>query len=540
MHRDPKPDQLRNVTLAASLAAEHYDVHLHTTPELSLKLQHLKATLWCRTWSDRKPWSVHKLDTYQTVCSGYSGPFLHIDDDFFLFEPVPWHDLFAQCAESPEHYEWSRRMPEKWLAEYGSRMAFNMGVFGGRGDWVEAYTLEAYKALRDAPHSLPPNVEQLLLGRCHEKFEWAIHTFAGLDNQNAPSWYRHLMSTKKDPEVQRWVWSQIPQKLRSHLAPPEPPLARPTLSFSLVSPKVTANDVRDWYRRQKPAVREKWQPLDPKHVCLTNTVPGLGDTAMLTDIEHAAHSIGQMAYATSQSPHWGPLMDHCPTHVNKWFPVRVCLPGAHRKWGLGPGHLLQRARRMFGLPQVAVPKGNLVVPGVEKVPGRICFHTAAGPQAEWQRRNVHPRARILYPGSMVALRKLADGPGSFIEVGTARTLFHSNIEDGTGKDLTKLIRLMAECEFFVGINSGPMHVAAALGLKIVALVNFPKPFLLPNLMDTGTVEEEWLYPQQCVLHQDIDSPWWPLATLKNLEAALGGDVYPYWQTDVAEELIREV
>lgn len=533
-----RPDAaIENLVLAVTLAGRHYDVHVHTTPELSLRLSDvgLKATYWTRTWADHKPWSRHKLDTYQAVCSGYSGPFLHIDDDFFLYEPVPRSDLFCQGPESPEHYEWARRLPPDW--GFYSTRAFNMGVFGGRGDWIEAYTLEAFKALKAAPHALPPNVEQLVLGHCVEKFGWPMTSFSGLDHHNPPGWYGHLMASKKDPAVQ----AEVRRMLREHAPwfPVQEPLTKAKKIF-IHAGAVTANTVRDYYRQQVPAVREVWSPLDPKHVCLTNTVPGLGDTVMLTDLEFAAQSVGRSAYTTSQSPHWGPLMEHCPTHRDKWLPLRVCLPGAHRKWGLGPGHLIQRARRLFGLPQIAVPKGHLAAP-VTRVPGRVCIHTSAGPQAEWQRRHVHPRARVLYPDTVAALLRLANRKDlTFVEVGTKRTLHHPRVEDGTGPDLRKLIRLTAECEFFVGINSGPMHVAAALGLKIVALINFPRPILLPNLMDTGTVEEEWLYPQAVHLHQDVGAAWMPRFSLKHLEAALNGDVYPYWRTDVAEELIREI
>jgi len=540
MHRDPKPDQLRNVSLAASLAAEHYTVHLHTTPELSLRLKHLKATLWCRTWSERKPWSVHKLDTYQAVCSGGGHRFLHIDDDVFLFDPLPQTllegELFVQNLESPEGYQWARRLPQPWQDTYGAPAGYNMGVFGGDAGRIDNYVHLAYRALRDGPYTLPPNVEQLTLARycADEKIE--PRTLARLDFQDPPAQnvYWHLMWTKKKPEVQARVAELLG----------ETPTVTVHGGLFEAKGKITASTIRDFYRRKSPTVRaRKWFPLDPSQISLQVTPPGLGDTVMLTDIERAAHSEGKCAYVAPNRTFFYDLMRFCPTHRNKQTPLRCCLIEAVNQSGVGPGHMIQRARRLFGLKIDAVPRGNLVVPGVRRIPGRVCLHTSAGQHAGWQRENLHPRGRTLYPDTVAAIQKLANRKDlTFIEVGAVRTLHHPRIEDGTGTTVQELLRLIAECEYHVGILSGPTHVAAALGLKVVSIINFPHPqeLMLPNLLDTGTVEEEWLYPQQCVLHQDIDSPWWPLATLKNLEAALGGDVYPYWGTDVAKELVLEV
>ncbi len=540
-----RPDAaIENLVLATVLAAKHYDVHVHTTPELSLKLSDvgLKATYWTRTWTDHKPWSRHKLDTYQAVCCGGGFNFLHIDDDVFLFDPLP-EGLLVQNLESPEGYQWSRRLPQEWRDKYGAHAGYNMGVFSMDAGLVDNYVHFAYRALRDAPHPLPPNVEQLTLARFLLEENLTPGTLAKLDFQDAPprDVYWHLMWEKRKPEVRARVRALLREHAPWFPVPDEEPVAVPV--FVPSTPVVTASTVRDFYRRKKPATRRRpWSVLPSKDVTLMFEPPGLGDTVMLTDLERAAHAEGKVAYVAPNRTFFWDLMRYCPSHRNKQTPVRVCLVEAVNQSGVGPGHMIQRARRLFGLKIDAVPRGHLVVPGVKRIPGRVCLHTSAGQHATWQREHLHPRGRTLYPDTVAALLRLANRKDlTFVEVGAKRTLHHPRIEDGTGTDVAGLLRLMAECEFHIGILSGPSHVAAALGLKLVSIINFPDPqeLMLPNLLDTGTVEEEWLYPQQVVLHQDADAAWMPRFNLKTLEAALGGDVYPYWRTDVAEELIRE-
>jgi hypothetical protein len=114
-------------------------------------------------------------------------------------------------------------------------------------------------------------------------------------------------------------------------------------------------------------------------------------------------------------------------------------------------------------------------------------------------------------------------------VGT-RPLGLRGVDDRTGAPLAATIELMASCEYFVGIISGPMHLAAALDLKIVGIINFPEPdrIYLPVLKDIALVESAWFYPQSVLLHQDGEGELVPRFSLDNLERAFGGEIYPYW------------
>jgi len=85
-----------------------------------------------------------------------------------------------------------------------------------------------------------------------------------------------------------------------------------------------------------------------------------------------------------------------------------------------------------------------------------------------------------------------------------------------------------------------MHVAAALGIKSVVVINFPEPekIYLPTLVSTGQVEEEWFYPQNVHLHQDGEGEQVKQATLQNFKRAFNGEIYPFW-SDKYLPLIHE-
>lgn len=302
--------------------------------------------------------------------------------------------------------------------------------------------------------------------------------------------------------------------------------------------RIGPDQVRAFYRRFPARPGKVPTSVDREQYTLTNTPTGIGDTVVLLDAPCAATS-GNV-HAWSPSPHWKAL-EACamPMPLTR-PPLYVSLTEANAAWDLGAGHITQRARRLLGLPVAPVPGGWLCTPGVRTIRGRVSLHFEAGGHATWQRAVLHPRARQVYPETWKALRAFikARPDLQFIEVGRSRLLPMEQVEDGTGRPLEETLRLMAECEFHLGIVSGPMHLAAALGSKVIALLNFPRPcqLMLPNLKPLGVVEEEWLYPQGVCLHQEEDSAHWPKVSARSLSAAVDGRVYPYWDNDVVEKL----
>lgn len=147
----------------------------------------------------------------------------------------------------------------------------------------------------------------------------------------------------------------------------------------------------------------------------------------------------------------------------------------------------------------------------------------------WQRRVIHPRAREVYPENIAIIREfIANHPEvDFCEVGTSVL---SGLIPSVGRSgLMETIAWMSTAHVHIGTGSGPMHLAEALGMRTIVIINFPEPWklMLPNLVNTFVREEQWYYPQSSILHQDHDSAHWPKFSLYSLESAFNNEVYPY-------------
>jgi hypothetical protein len=222
---------------------------------------------------------------------------------------------------------------------------------------------------------------------------------------------------------------------------------------------------------------------------------------------------------------------------NPWFRLeypgeRVRADHIQQRYACGNGHLIQRVQRAMGYEPDLKPKGFLVVPGAVVVPGRVAVHLTPGVHSDWQRRYIHPRARQIYDQTKTELTRFAsERPKlTFVEVGDRPSGVMPGAADMTGRPLWKTIEFMATCEYFLGIVSGPMHIATALDCKCVVILNFPPAdsIFLPCLKDVPLIESEWLLPQNVHLHQENEGPLVKLATASNLHRAFDGEIYPYW------------
>lgn len=286
--------------------------------------------------------------------------------------------------------------------------------------------------------------------------------------------------------------------------------------------------------------RYRHKPQPPKYwedVILATTVRCLGDWTVLTDLPAAAKEQGLQRFVWSPKDDSYTLFDtfvpgYSFPQVRAWF---VDGQWMIYHYNCGNGHLIQKYRRAFGVAVSPIPKGNLVVPEkAARYRDRVILHFEPGADHAWRQRNemhIHPQPRELYPSSKLVLEEFIRRHRDleFVEVGfTSRNIRGARWVPT--ETTTELIRYVHSGSWFVGCLSGPMHVATALGLRCIGIVNFPhaKQIVLPVLRPTGTIEEEWLYPQHCWLHQDNGSSLVPLFNLHSLEAAFGGDVYPFW------------
>lgn len=283
-----------------------------------------------------------------------------------------------------------------------------------------------------------------------------------------------------------------------------------------------------FYRGVKP-MPKKPMPDTFRGYTLTNIPQGLGDTMVLTDLPRKAHRLGEQAHVWSGSQVFGPLMAFNPYYQPGPVDRMVAACELIDRYDCGNGHTFQRLQRAWGYEPDLKPKGCIEAPTKPK-PGRVAIHLEPGFHANWQREHVHPRARQIYPQTRLAIQQFikANPNLEFVEVGSAFSNLE-NVEDKTRAALDATIKLLATCEYFLGIMSGPMHLAAALDLKLIVIVNFPSPqrIYLPTLVDFGQVEGEWLYSQAVHLHQEGSGELVPLCTVRNMERAIQGEIYPF-------------
>lgn len=547
-----EPNRLVDLALCVVLAKRHYTPIVHTNlvlPDELRKHCEIRPRVFAKDAAEL-PWTYQKFLTYRGAEDGE--PFLHLDSDVFLDAALPrWltnAPMFVQTdCEPPEWYAGIEDMPPEWRAQFmpAPWRAMCMGVFGGDPALVREYAEMAIRACPECAGRPRGHVisEQAVLGRFVNERGVRV---ASLTTTLAdfPRGYAHLMSRKDVPSeriaVERRLW-QLNPVLAKAVGTPEPYGCILTSNTS-----IRTRHVRAFYRGRTPRRGQQLHRIDPATVTLTSAAAGLGDAVILTDIERTARQQNKMAWAHSGSSHWPTLVDHCPGHQDRKPPWSYDLLHGVWQYGLGNGHIIQRAQRLCQLHVHPVPRG-LVIP---KLAGtrkdcRVGLHLE--PSQNWseaQQAHVHPRARKLYPRSLYSLTALIDQSPeswSYIEFGNRPTLNHPAVENRTGKPLAETIRLMAECEYFIGIDSGPMHLAAALGLKSVVLINFPHPdkLMLPVLVSEG-LGDEWLYPQNVHLHQDVDSAHMPLVSADTLRWALQGSVYPYWSTEVLSDLEEEI
>ncbi|SRR5216683_2390087 len=313
-------------------------------------------------------------------------------------------------------------------------------------------------------------------------------------------------------------------------------LTRPFAAKNPVLKKTSEERILEYWRSQEPL------PLKKAHIpasaILSTITVGLGDTMMLTDIPRAAAQQGKSIGSFSVSQHFRPLMAFNPFWKEPEPRDQMLLvnaPSLVRYHECGNGHYLQRLRRAFGLEVDDVPRGAIKWEG-QRHKDRVILHFDPGQHVNWQRKTIHPRARMLYPETRGELEKFIAGNHGldFISVGNApdgRPL-HGSRHLPT-RTISDLVNLIGSASWFIGIMSGPMHIATAMSLKCIVIVNFPAAWewFLPTLRVTDQLESEWAYPESVYLHQEGEGPLCRKATADNLRAAFGGDVWPHWKTE---------
>lgn len=226
--RRPEPDDLVRWALSVTLAKKHFGrVELHTdsvgkellVDRLRLPYDEVYLTL-DKISEDIKIdfWAFGKLLAYQAAAK-QGEPFLHIDDDVFLFKPfrkeILEAPIVAQCVEPFCYYRSSLkmlppRMRNRVLPESSWR-AYNLGVVGGSdtqflGRYADRAVrfAEELSQLRESTGWHNTVFEQAMFGKVvfDERRVVTCVLKGGYNNQQAESiGFTHLMQAKGFPGI---------------------------------------------------------------------------------------------------------------------------------------------------------------------------------------------------------------------------------------------------------------------------------------------------------------------------------------------------
>lgn len=190
----------------------------------------------------------------------------------------------------------------------------------------------------------------------------------------------------------------------------------------------------------------------------------------------------------------------------------------------GTEHLFNRVRIVSGLDPLLEPRANLDRIDYQPVKTNIAFSFDVGSNVVSQ-KELHPRPRELYAEHRATIQEFISknkNKFNFFEVGTHSFGFNDTIIQ-TGIGLDNTIQLLSRCQYYFGMHSGLMHLATAIGLKSIIIINFPSIAQIhqcPDVFKPGNKtewEKTWLYPQHRHLHEDEVSNEYSI-TIDNLES----------------------
>jgi hypothetical protein len=279
----------------------------------------------------------------------------------------------------------------------------------------------------------------------------------------------------------------------------------------------------------------------PENCVFFNSNPGLGDVLSVFHLPKFFEEHGFKSYVHSSNVEYfnalskynkdiKPLIDDCNgirvEHFQAFF-------------NFGGGHFFQKIQKACGFEIDLRPKPDLSFAPEKQRRTRVAVNFEPGRHVEEQRKNIHPRAREVYPEHRETIQKFISDYSNtydFIEIGANRCGWLESVENKCGLPLNESFEELAACEYFLGIHSGVMHLAAALDIKSIIILNFPsaKQLYLPSLKDYDLPDLDWLYPQNVHLHEDDEGELVKLLTYNNLDKAFHGDLYPYWSDKYLE------
>lgn len=184
------------------------------------------------------------------------------------------------------------------------------------------------------------------------------------------------------------------------------------------------------------------------------------------------------------------------------------------KYNWGGGHCTQRIQRALGLP-ISVRPCPILKKDKKPFKGYVFVHLTT--DTDWKRNT--PNSLDLDVHNTVF---------EFFKINKHLTPYYFKND----LPLSLLFTIMSKCEYFLGIDSGPMHLASGLGLKsIIVINNVGNNIYLPRIKECDIPNSEWLYPQNVHLNTKGENQLVPSFSLENLSKAFEGEIYPYFSDE---------
>lgn len=271
--------------------------------------------------------------------------------------------------------------------------------------------------------------------------------------------------------------------------------------------KKTVEEVKSilekFYSNQTTTKFERTETVE--HSSIYNPSNGLGDSIILTCITPHKKINNKILENTSSE-----YLD--PTDLTDEFDLSV---EEISKWDLGGGHCTQRIQKYFGIEPSLKPSGKLNFDSFKKESNKVFVHFKNG--TDWKRKIPNS----LNDQEIELVKEFFSKNENF------KPYYYDN-----DLNINDLISVMETCEYFLGIDSGPMHVAAALGVKSIVVLNDPGcQVYLPKIKECEVPNSEWLYPQNVHLNRSGTTELIPKFNFQNLQFAFKGEIYPYWSDE---------
>lgn len=292
-------------------------------------------------------------------------------------------------------------------------------------------------------------------------------------------------------------------------------------------------DIINKYYKDKKSLKPRLDDLasinGSDKLNLTTLNIGLGDAVILTAL---TKDRSKNLNIYSENKHWQSLCKF-NTRLNKNIDFGQYIRTELLEFfDIGNGHLAQRLQRAIGLNIESKPTPYINVHSqVNKK--KIGLHFSTGISAfDLLNKGFQNPRQLLDESKTIIESFINESEYEFYEFGQKSIFRNEKVTSLSSLSIEESIIKLAECEYFIGLNSGFMNIAAGLNIKSIIVVNAPhaKDLYLPVLVDCSKEDMNWLYPQNVHLFQNDENELVPRLSIDSIKKAINGEVYPYWET----------